>query len=239
MQLAATLLPVGPARPALTLRLWRLFLGSPSNAVITLLLLWMIVPAAAGLLRWAFLAAAFLPAEPAICAATSGACWSFVIAKSGQILLGIYPPDERWRAALACVLILATLALSARPASWRSWLGVLWLAMMVVVLWLMRGGLGLAPVPTTAWGGLPVTLILTVFAIGIGFPVAILLALARRATLPAFRICAVLLIETIRGLPLLSLLFVASILLPLFLPEALLPDKYVRALIALTVFAAA
>jgi general L-amino acid transport system permease protein len=235
-------LPTKPAAPALiapALRLWRLFFGTPLNAVITLALLWLLWPAVTGLIAWAVLDAAFLPAEPATCAAATGACWSFVIAKSGQILFGIYPLDERWRPGLVCVLILTTLLLSARPASWRPWLGALWLAMMALVLWLMGGGLGLAPVASNVWGGLPVTLILTVFAIGIGFPVGILLALARRSSLTAIRMTAVLVIESIRGLPLLSLLFVASILLPLFLPEALLPDKFVRALVALTIFAAA
>ena len=103
----------------------------------------------------------------------------------------------------------------------------------------MRGGLGLSYVPTASWGGLPVTLILTVVAIGIAFPSAIFLALGRRAKMPAVRILSVMFIESIRGLPLLSILLVASIMLPLFVPDALLPDKFVRALVALTLFAAA
>ena len=94
-------------------------------------------------------------------------------------------------------------------------------------------------VPTTSWGGLPVTLILTVVAIGVGFPVSIALALGRRSALPAVSTLSVIAIETVRGLPLLSILFVASIMLPLFLPEALLPDKFVRAAVALTLFASA
>lgn len=103
----------------------------------------------------------------------------------------------------------------------------------------MGGGFGLVEVPTSSWGGLPVTLILTVVAIGTAFPIGILLALARRSAMPMMRIGAVVLIESVRGLPLLSILFVASIMMPLFLPEALLPDKFVRALVALTIFAAA
>lgn len=215
------------------------FFGSPLNAVLTLILLWLIVRGGWLLLDWAVLKAAVFPAVPETCAATTGACWSFVIAKSGQLLFGIYPPSERWRAGLVCILILVTLAASARPSSWHPQLGLAWVAMMAVVLWLMGGGLGLTRVPTSSWGGLPVTLILTVFAIGLGFPVAILLALGRRSGLPVVRMLSVLVIEVIRGLPLLSLLFVASILLPLFVPQALLPDKFVRALLALTIFAAA
>jgi general L-amino acid transport system permease protein len=205
----------------------------------TLLPLGAAVAVSPSLVRWLILDAAFLPAEPQTCRAMSGACWSFIIAKSGQILFGIYPPDERWRPMVVCALIIGLLGWSARPASWTSGLAPTWAACMAAALWLMGGGLGLTPVPTSAWGGLPVTLILTVFAIGIAFPSAVLLALGRRSALPVIRIQCVVLIETIRGLPLLSLLFVASIMLPLFVPEALLPDKLVRALIALTIFAAA
>jgi general L-amino acid transport system permease protein len=227
--------------PLLT-RIWRLakpYFGTPLNAALTLLFALAITSIVPGLVRWMVLDAAFFPAEPQSCKSISGACWSFVIAKSGQILFGIYPPDERWRALIACILIIGLLGWSVRPASWNGRLGLAWAACMTASIWLMGGGLGLMPVPTSAWGGLPVTLILTVFAIGIAFPSAILLALGRRSTLPVIKVQCVLLIETIRGLPLLSLLFVASIMLPLFIPEALLPDKLVRALVALTIFASA
>lgn len=110
---------------------------------------------------------------------------------------------------------------------------------LVVVFWLMGGGLGLTAVPSSLWGGLPVTLILTVVAIGLGFPLGIFLALGRRSRLPALRVACVMFIESVRGLPLLSILFVASIMLPLFLPLSLLPDKFTRALVALTLFASA
>lgn len=215
------------------------FFGTPLNAALTLILLWLMVRLGSLLVDWAILNAALFPAEPETCAAATGACWSVVIAKSGQILFGIYPPAERWRAGLVCILIIITLVASARPSAWRPGLAAIWVGMMAIVLWLMGGGFGLVSVPTSSWGGLPVTLILTVFAIGLGFPAAILLALGRRSSLPVVRTLSVLFIETIRGLPLLSLLFVASILLPLFLPESLLPDKFVRALLALTIFAAA
>ena len=215
------------------------YLGSPLNAALTLAFLALLVAVLPGMTRWLVLDAAFLPAGPQTCRAASGACWSFVIAKSGQILFGIYPPDERWRPALVCVGILALLGLSVRPSSWRPALGIVWCVALAAIFWLMLGGLGLTYVPTTSWGGLPVTLILTVVAIGVGFPVSIALALGRRSALPAVSTLSVIAIETVRGLPLLSILFVASIMLPLFLPEALLPDKFVRAAVALTLFASA
>ena len=213
--------------------------NTPLNSALSLAFLAGLVWMVPGLVRWTVIDAAFLPAVPETCQGATGACWSFVIAKSGQILFGIYPPDERWRPGLACVLILALLGWSVRPMSWNTRLVFSWLATLSLVIWLMGGGLGLALVPTSSWGGLPVTLILTVVAIGVAFPLAIMLALGRRSHMPVVSVMCVIFIETVRGLPLLSILFVASIMLPLFVPEALLPDKFVRALIALTLFASA
>lgn len=225
--------------PAAGQRLLRVYFGTPGNALLTLLfgalLLWAVPP----LLRWGVIDAVWFDPDPASCRAASGACWNFIWAKLGQLLFGIYPFEQRWRPGLVCGLILALLVWSVRPASWLGWLGVLWVAALGVVFWLMGGGLGLAPVPSALWGGLPVTLILTVVAIGLGFPLGVLLALGRRSTLPAVRMSCVVFIEAVRALPLLSILFVASIMLPLFLPESLLPDKFVRALVALTLFASA
>lgn len=217
----------------------RPYFSTPLNATLSFAFMALAVLVLPRLIAWTVRDAAFLPATPATCAAVSGACWSFVIAKSSQILFGIYPPDERWRPTFVCVILLAMLGWSVRPAGWNKRLIAVWVTGMFAVLWLMGGGWGLAPVPTSAWGGLPVTLILTVFAIGLGFPIAILLALGRRSELPVIRTVCTLWIELIRGLPLLSLLLVASLMLPIFLPEWLLPDKLTRAAVALTAFAAA
>lgn len=216
-----------------------LLLGSPVNAVLTIVFGALFIIGVPPLLRWFILDAVLLDPDPAACRAAQGACWSFIYAKSGQLLFGIYPFEERWRPAVVCILIVALLAWSVRPASWTPRLLQLWLVSLAIVAWLMGGGIGLTSVPTSSWGGLPVTLILTVVAIGVAFPVGILLALARRSRMPAVRITSVAFIEGVRGLPLLSILFVASIMLPLFLPEQLLPDKFVRALVALALFASA
>lgn len=217
----------------------KLLFGSPLNATLTLVFGALLVAAVPPMLRWLVIDAVLFNPDPNACRAASGACWSFVYAKSGQLLFGIYPIDERWRPSLVCLLIIALLGWSVRPSSWSPRLLQLWLAGLALIVWLMGGGFGLVEVPTSSWGGLPVTLILTVVAIGIAFPVGILLALGRRSAMPAVRIAATIFIETVRGLPLLSILFVASIMLPLFLPDYLLPDKFVRALVALTLFAAA
>lgn len=229
------------APPAAARRSWiKLLFGTPLNAAITLGLGYAIFKIGIWLLRWAVIEAAVFPVEPATCRATEGACWSFVIAKHSQILFGIYPPDERWRPAIVCLLLIGLLIYSVRPSAWHRRLMWIWAAAIAVVFVLMLGGIpGLAFVPTALWGGLPITLILTVVAIGAAFPLSILLALARRSRLPAVSALSVLFIETTRALPLLSILFIASIMLPLLLPEALLPDKFFRALFALLLFASA
>ena len=235
--------PVPVPAPLPKIRAWqrlrKVYFGTPGNALLTLVIGGVLLLALPPLLRWGVISAVWFDPDPASCRAASGACWNFIWAKLGQLLLGIYPFEQRWRPSVVCVLILGLLVWSVRPASWRGRLGVLWAVALAAVFWLMGGGLGLAPVPSALWGGLPVTLILTVVAIGLGFPLGVLLALGRRSTLPVLRLCCVVFIEGVRGLPLLSILFVASIMLPLFLPESLLPDKFVRALVALTLFAAA
>lgn len=229
--------PRPPARAADFLR--RLF-GNPFNLLLTLLVLWAVGSAAIPLVKWAVLDAVLLPAEPAACRDAQGACWSFVVAKGGQILFGIYPIEERWRPMLVSAVLLALLVHSLRPAAWRPRLAVVWALGLPGVFLLMFGGLaGLSYVATTMWGGLPVTLILTVTAVGAAFPLAVLLALGRRSDLPAIRILCTLFIEFTRALPLLSILFIASIMLPLLVPDWLLPDKFFRAMIALLLFAAA
>lgn len=214
-------------------------IGSPINIFVTLVFAGILFLALPPLVRWAITDAAFFPAIPETCKTTSGACWSFVIAKHSQILFGIYPDGERWRPLLVCALLIGLLIYSVRPSAWSMRLAWVWAGGLGLSWWLMGGGLGLADVESDLWGGLPVTLILTVVAIGLGFPTGILLALARRSNLPVIRLLATLFIEMTRALPLLSILFIASIMLPLMLPEEILPDKFFRALIALYLFASA
>ena len=224
----------------LKLRQWAMLLFStPFNACLTVLFAILLLYTIPPLMRWLVFDAVLFNPDPQACRDTTGACWSFIRAKSSQLLFGIYPPELRWRPALACLLIVGLLAWSVRPSSWKLALAGVWLGAMGVILWLMGGGLGLVAVPSTLWGGLPITLILTVSAIGLGFPLGVFLALGRRSSMPGLRLVCIVFIETVRGLPLLSILFVASIMLPLFLPEVLLPDKFTRALVALTLFASA
>lgn len=227
--------PPGPSRLSRTVK--TLF-GDRLSIVLTLLS-GLIVYAFVPVIDWALIRAHWTVASPADCQ-SGGACWAFIGAKLRLILFGLYPPEEQWRAAIVIVLIMALVLLTLSPRFWGARLLLVWAAGIGVMLVLMGGGImGLAPVPTSKWGGLPVTLLLAVLSLGIAFPFAVVLALGRRSSQPVTRGLSVLLIELVRGLPLVGLLFVAAILMPLFLPPDWNIDKLGRTLAALTIFAAA
>ncbi|WP_323039647.1 amino acid ABC transporter permease [Gemmobacter sp.] len=219
---------------------------SPGATLVTLALGAALLALAWVFLRWALVGAVWpagLPADQAsaACRAATGACWAMVDEKARLILFGVYPYAEQWRAAIAAGLMVALYALSLWPRCWRPWLGLVWLGVLVAVVVLMRGGLfGLRHVPDSDWGGLPVTLILATFGLALAFPLAVLLALARQATgRPVIRTLAVVFIEFARGVPLLVVLFMASVMFPLFLPPGVEISKLLRVLVAFTLFAAA
>ena len=204
--------------------------------VLIFLALWKIVPQ---FIEWAFLDAVWRP-DPKACREADGACWGFIAEKHRFILFGTYPHEQHWRPAFATILLIGLWAFSLARAFWRWWLALLWLAGLVAIGVLMWGGLfGLSYVENERWGGLILTLLLTTFGIAFAFPLSILLALGRRSDMPVIRALCVGYIELIRGVPLISVLFMASVMLPLFLPPGLTMDKLLRAQIALILFAAA
>jgi general L-amino acid transport system permease protein len=119
------------------------------------------------------------------------------------------------------------------------WISLAWVLSFFVVLWLLSGGLGLSPVSTNVWGGLLLTLILSVVSIVLSFPLGVILALGRQSSLPVIRWLSTAYIELIRGVPLLAILFMGQVMIPLFLPEGVRPDRVIRAIAALTLFTAA
>jgi general L-amino acid transport system permease protein len=210
------------------------------NALLTILILWALSVTLPGLIDWLFLSAAWGEGTQATCRAVAGACWSFIDEKWRIILFGIYPPEEHWRPTIAILTIVALLAASCNRRFWRPWFAVAWVVGMAFVFLLLNGGiLGLSYVPNTLWGGLPLTLILSVIGLAVAFPFAVLLALGRRSDLPLIRALCVGFIELIRGVPLISILFMASVMFPLFLPTGVTIDKLVRAQIGFILFAAA
>lgn len=218
-------------------RLGHLLFGDLVASMLTVttgFMLVLMIPA----LNWAVLDAVWVTDDPSTCR-QGGACWAFIAAKFRFIIFGVYPPGEQWRPLLVMGLILVMILASLSPKLWGRRLIAAWISAVAVMLVLMWGGVfGLKTVPTSSWGGLPVTLLLALLSLGFGFPFAVFLALGRRSTLPIPRLLSLLTIELVRGLPLVGLLFVASILLPL-LPAGWSIDKLGRTLAALTVFAAA
>jgi general L-amino acid transport system permease protein len=193
------------------------------------------------LVSWAIVNAVVRPDADACQAARGvGACWGVITEKWRFIIFGRFPFESQWRPELATILLLGLLVVSCIRTFWRPWLIVLWIAVVPAFFLLMGGGhFGLANVPTDNWGGLPLTIMLATFGILFAFPLSILVALGRRSGMPAIRSLCIVYVELIRGVPLISVLFMASFLFPLFLPVGQSPDVLLRVLVGITLFAAA
>jgi general L-amino acid transport system permease protein len=217
-----------------------LFAG-PASGLATLALLYLAWKAIPPFVDWALLDAVWRAPDGRACRPeTVGACWAFVADKHRFILFGTYPYAEHWRPALAVLILIALWGMSLMRRCWKKWLAALWATGLAAIGILMWGGVfGLPYVENGRWGGLALTLLLSTFGIVAAFPLAILLALARRSRMPVIKALAIGYIELIRGVPLISLLFMASVMLPLFLPPEITIDKLLRAQIALILFAAA
>ena len=217
-----------------------LFSGVP-NTVISLLVLGVIVWAGTNLFQWAVVNAITAANADACQAARGiGACWGAVNEKGRLILMGRYPLAEHWRPSLATFLLLGLVACSCSPRFWKPWLAALWAVVLAVFFTLMSGGvMGLSKVPTDQWGGLPLTVMLTVISMTCAFPIAVAVALGRRSNMPAIKTLCVIYVELIRGVPLISVLFMASFMFPLFMPIGKSPDVLIRVIVGITLFAAA
>jgi general L-amino acid transport system permease protein len=220
-----------------------LFSGWLSTAV-TLALGYFIIRWAIGFVDWAFINAVWSVPNNQTQACRDlrgvGACWAVITEKHRFILFGTYPFEEHWRPALCVALFVGLYVVSAMRRFWRKELALIWAATLAAIGVLMWGGvLGMPYVPQERWGGLVITLILATFGLAFAFPLAILVALGRRSKLPAIKAICVLYVELIRGVPLISLLFMASVMFPLFLPEGMNIDKLLRAQVAIILFAAA
>lgn len=229
-----------PASVSLGGRVWRTFFSAPGNSAVTLLCAAFVLVLAAPLASWAFVDATWSGTAETCRAAQGGACWAFVRAKLSFILFGFYPAEDHWRPALALAISVGMLIVSAPPRFWGRRLALLWVVAMAAALVLMHGGvLGLAVHPTHIWGGLPLTGLMAVLGLAAAFPLGVLLALGRRSELPLIRSSCIGYIELLRGVPLITILFMASVLFPLLLPQGTTVDKLLRAQVALVMFAAA
>jgi general L-amino acid transport system permease protein len=237
-----------PQRKAGALRILRerLFDG-PLNSILTVLSLALLAALAWPTIRFVLVDAVWEGADRRACLSETaghevGACWPFIAAKFDQLMFGFYPASQRWRVALTYLigaLLLAPLLVPRVPFKLAN--GVLFfLAFPIAAYVLLIGGLfGLRLVETYLWGGLLVTLVITYTGIVGSLPLGILLALGRRSELPIIRGASIAFIEFWRGVPLITVLFFATYMLPLFLPGNWQIDGLLRVLIGGVLFSAA
>lgn len=220
-------------------------LSSPTNIVLTALVLWFLYATVPSILNWLFLDATFSGADRDACrAAGDGACWAFINERFSLFTYGFYPLEERWRVNLSFVLLcVAMVPVLFDKVPYRKYGLYYAMAFPFIAGWLLTGGgilgLELPAVSTDKFGGIMLTLVIGVTGIAFSLPIGIMLALGRSSKLPLIRVFCIGFIEFIRGVPLITLLFVASTMLSYFLPPGTKFDLLLRVLIMVTLFASA
>ncbi|MEB2843697.1 ABC transporter permease subunit [Rhizobiales bacterium RZME27] len=227
-------------------------LATPKDVVLTILALALLAFTLPAIFNWLIVQASWFGSDRSVCATIAqggiqpdgwkGACWAFVQDRFQQFIFGRYPIDERWRVMLVgamFVVLLVPLMIPKLPHKAINAI-LLFVVFPVVAFFLLLGGyFGLVRVDTPLWGGMMVTLILSFVGIAVSFPVGILLALGRRSHMPIVKMFCVLFIEVIRGVPLIMVLFMANVMLPLFLPVGWTIDNFLRAVVGVALFASA
>src|ERR1700736_2127168 len=223
-------------------------LSGPFNIIMTILVILMIVWVVPPLLKFLIIDATWSGADREACLASdirpeAGACWAFVRERLPYFIYGSYPIPQRWRVDIFFALLAIGIA-------WLLWLGAprrdlgalyFFVVLPLVSFILLKGWplVGLVNVDTALWGGALVAIVVATVGIVVSLPVGILLALGRRSRMPAVKLFSVIYIEFVRGVPLITVLFMASVMLPLFVPDAWSPDKLLRALVGIAMFASA
>ncbi|MDE2578582.1 MAG: amino acid ABC transporter permease [Hyphomicrobiales bacterium] len=221
----------------------RLF-GSLPAAIFTLLAAGALAWAIPELVRFLFIDAVWSAPNGDACRAPgAGACWAYIWRKLPYFTFGSYPEDQRWRVwltmAMGAILIFWLLR---RSLPGRNAAAALFFIVYPIVAFVLLSGapaLGLPNVPTDLWGGAMVSLVVAVTGIVLSLPGGILLALGRRSKMPVISALSTGFIEFVRGVPFITVLFMANMMLPLFVPEAWAPDRLLRPLIGVVLFSAA
>ena len=208
------------------------------NSALTLLALAFLGYTVPPLVSWLVLDATFV-GDAETCRAAGGACWSFVGAEFRLFMIGTYPRTETWRALVPGIMLIGLFVVTARHMLSPAVAAVLWLGLPVPVYWLLGGGMGLEPVDTARWGGLMLTLLLAVVGVVVSVPLGVLLALGRRSRFIAVKSLCIGFIELVRGVPLITILFMATIMLPFFLPQGVDFGVLHRVQIGIIVFSSA
>ena len=211
------------------------------NGILTLLLIFVLIKMIPGLLNWIFFEANFSGTSKEECTG-SGACWVFINVWFERLMYGLYPNEQIWRINVAFIALIFTVgaAFFVPPKNKKYIIIFLLFFFPFILISLLSGGnFGLEKIPTNEWGGLALTFIISIFAILFCFPIGMFLALGRRSSAPVIRYSSIGFIEFWRGVPLITVLFMASVMFPMFLPDGTFLDKLIRVIIAITLFEAA
>ena len=213
--------------------------STPFNSALTLLALYLMYLAIPPLANWMFFDATFAPVANDQCS-KDAACWSYVIEKLNLFIYGFYPEQEYYRIdltfAIAIALMLVARLLKGHEHRLLTIIGMFFVYPVIAFFLLYGGAFGLEVVETNKWGGLTLTIVVAAVGIVASFPIGILLALGRQSKMKVIHLFSVIYIEFIRGVPLITILFMASVVLPLFFSEGVDVDKLLRALIGITAF---
>ena len=211
------------------------------NAILTILVIFLLVKTLPGLLNWTIFDANFIGTSKEECTG-SGACWIFINVWFDRLMYGLYPNDQIWRINTAFIILILTVASAFFvPIKIKKYIIIflLFIFPFILISLLSGGNFNLEKIPTNEWGGLALTFIVSIFAILFCFPVGMFLALGRRSSYPVIRYSSIGFIEFWRGVPLITVLFMASVMFPMFLPDGTFLDKLIRVIIAITLFDAA
>ena len=213
--------------------------GSVVDTALTLLAAYFLFSAVTFLVDWMFINAAFTGESRNDCRAVAdGACWAFIGNRFSLFIYGFYPEPERWRVDLSFVLLIFAIVPVLYDGMPQRGKAIIYSCLYpFIAAWLLVGGFGLELVPTDQFGGLMLNVVIGVTGIAFSLPIGIVLALGRQSQLPIVRILSVSFIEVIRGVPLITLLFVAAVMLSYFVPPGTDFDLLVRMLIMVTLFA--
>lgn len=223
------------SKPARPIKLPR----TASTWVVNTMLAIALTIAALPLVRWGLFQAVWSGDAAACGTDGAGACWAFLGAKLRFILFGFFQPEQQWRPGLVIVLLLSLLVVSAIPRFWSRRVICAWLIALFAIPLLMAGGGLLPAVSTHDWGGLPLTLMVSIAGVILAFPLAVAMALARQSNMRILRWLSIAYIETLRAVPMIVVLYMATLITPMALPAGFLVDKLLRAQIGITIFASA
>ena len=218
--------------------------SSVTNILLTVISLGIILSFLPGLLSWLIFDAVWTGDREACSIHTDGACWIFIFTKIDFFIYGFYPQDQHWRVnILYFILFIGILWLVVEKTKYKIHVGIFMIFIYPIISFFMIYGnetLGLPIVETNKWGGLMLTLIVSSVGIVFSLPFGILLALGRRAQKMKFiqSVC-IIFIEFWRGVPLITVLFMAAYMLPLFLPSNFTVDNLLRALLGVAFFSSA